>query len=162
MSLGNEPQPPALLLMSCSRRKAKGLERGRAWDIYDGALFQVLKKALRDREGWEAQITILIVSAKHGVLHSDRIITTYDERLSPSSARQRASRFGRQLRTLIASRSFRAVHVNLGRDYLEALPVLDSLFSPAPMSRAYGGIGERNAQTRSWVLDQLAGGLLQR
>lgn len=155
MSLGNEPQPPALLLMSCSRRKAKGLERGRAWDIYDGALFQVLKKVLRDREGWEAEISVLVVSARYGIVSADRMITTYEEQLSAQTARERAARFHRQLWTWIAGRRFRAVHVNLGRHYLLALPDLESLFSPLPVDRASGGIGVRNAQTRRWVQEQL-------
>ncbi len=58
MSNSDEP-PPALLLIGCSQRKAVGLRRGRAWDLYDGPLFQVLKKALRGREGWEAEVTVL-------------------------------------------------------------------------------------------------------
>lgn len=154
---GGTPRPPALLLIGCSRRKAAGLRRGRAWDLYDGPLFQVLKKALRGRSGWEADVTVLIVSAKHGVLRADRVITTYDERLTASAARSRAGRFGRQLRSLIAGRRFRAIHINLGRHYHEALPDLDALFAPVPVERASGGIGSRNAQTRRWLLGQLGG-----
>src|SRR4051794_31078051 len=108
-------RPPALLLMGCSRRKARDLRRGRAWDIYDGATFQVLKKALRDREGWRDEVTVLIVSARHGVIRADRTIATYDERLTALSVRRNAERFARQLRAAVAGRRFRAVHVSLGR-----------------------------------------------
>jgi hypothetical protein len=146
--------PPVLLLIGCSRRKAAGVGRGRAWDVYDGPLFQVLKKALRDRDGWEETLEVLIVSAKHGVIRADRVIATYDERLTAASARLRAGRFAGQLRTAIGGRRYRAVHVNLGRDYLGALPDLDALFAPAPVDFASGGIGVRNSQTRRWVLGQ--------
>jgi hypothetical protein len=155
MSAGGQPTPTALLLIGCSRRKTMGLRRGRAWDVYDGPLFQVLKKALRGRAGWDAVVSVLIVSAKHGVIRADRVIATYDERLTALAAREQAERFGRQLRMLIAGRRFRAVQVNLGRHYLEALPDLDRLFTQTPVDRASGGIGVRNAQTRRWLLEQL-------
>ena len=58
MSAGGAPTPPALLLIGCSRRKAVGLRRGRAWDLYDGPLFQVLKKSLRGRDDWEADVSV--------------------------------------------------------------------------------------------------------
>ena len=151
--------PLALLLPGCSRRKAAGLRRGRAWDLYDGPSFQVLKKAAAsDRPGWEAEIAVLIVSARYGVIGADRVIATYDERLTPAAARLRGDRFARQLRAEVEGRRFRAVHVNLGRTYLAALPSLDDLFAPTPVDRAAGGIGVRNARTRRWVLGQLAGG----
>jgi len=146
---------PALLLIGCSRRKAAGLQRGRAWDIYDGPLFQVLKKALRNRAGWERQLTVLIISAKHGVLRSDRVISTYDEQLTPRVAGQRGARFALQLRSETAGRRFRAVHINLGRLYRSVLPDLDDLFAPLTVDWASGGIGVRNAATRRWVLGQL-------
>ncbi len=146
---------PALLLIGCSRRKSAGLRRGRAWEIYDGPLFQVLKKALRGRPGWEASVAVLIVSARHGVIGPDRIISTYNERLTPESARRRGDFWARHLRSAVAGRIYRAVHANLGRDYACVLPDLDELFGPAPLERAAGNIGVRNAQTRRWLLGQL-------
>lgn len=153
----NTVRLPGLLLIGCSRRKTAGLALGRAWDIYDGRLFQVLKKATRVREGWQDDILVLIVSARYGVVQADRVIETYDERLTVPAARERVARFGDQLRASTAGRAFRAVHINLGRHYLEALPDLDPLFAPAPVDRASGGIGTRNAQTRRWLLEQIDG-----
>jgi hypothetical protein len=148
---------PALLIVGCSRRKAAGLRRARAWDLYDGRLFQVLKKALRDRVGWRDEVAVLIVSAKYGVIDADRVIASYDERLTPATSRRGGERLARQLRAEVEGRRFRAVHVNLGRAYMAALADLDALFAPTPVDRASGGIGERNAQTRRWMLGQLAG-----
>lgn len=148
---------PALLVVGCSRRKSTRLERGPAWDIYDGPLFQVLKKALRDRPGWEAEVAVLIVSARYGVIGPDRIIATYDEHLTPEAARRRGDLWARHLRAAVAGRSFRAAHANLGRDYLGVLPDLAGLLRPAPLEFATGNIGVRNAQTRRWLLSQLDG-----
>jgi hypothetical protein len=148
---------PALLLIACSSRKAAGVKRGRAWDIYDGRLFQVLKKALRDTAGWQERLHVLIVSARYGVLRADALIDSYEERLTPILARQRGALWAEGLRRTLAGQSYRAVHVNLGRDYLRVLPGLTDLFPGTVIDRAEGGIGARNAQTRRWVLDQIGG-----
>src|SRR6185437_2373389 len=50
----------------------------------------------------------------------------------------RRGRFSRQLREEVKGRRFRAVHVNLGRLYLSALPDLDALFAPMAVDRAAG------------------------
>jgi hypothetical protein len=150
------PSPSSLLLVGCSRRKSAGMRRGRAWDLYDGPSFQVLKKALNSRVGWEHELAVLIVSAKYGVVRADRVIASYDEQLTPATVLARGDRFARQLRAAIAGYRFQSIHVNLGRLYLAALPDLDALFAPAPVDRASGGIGVRNSRMRRWVLDRLS------
>jgi hypothetical protein len=126
--------------------------------VYDGRLFQVLKKALRDRADWDRDLFILIVSAKYGVIRPGRVIETYEERLTAKSALLRRDRFARQLRLAVSVRAFRAIRVDLGRAYRSTLPDLDTFFAPTPIDWASGGIGIRNAQTRAWVLDQLGDG----
>lgn len=152
---GVRQSPPALLLIACSRRKRASLKRGRAWDLYDGRLFQVLKKALRDATWWQERVHVLIVSARQGVLRADAIIEPYDERLTPAVARQRGEVWAADLRREVAGQSYRAIHVNLGRDYLQALPELAEVFPGVQIDWATGGIGARNAQTRRWVLRQI-------
>jgi hypothetical protein len=145
----------ALLLIACSKRKAPGPKRGRAWDMYDGRLFQVLKKALRDCPGWEQRLDVRIVSARYGLLRPTEVIEAYDERLTAELARERGALWAEQLRQGVTGRNYRSVHVNLGRDYLCALPNLGELFAGAGIEWATGGIGTRNAQTRFWVLRRL-------
>lgn len=147
---------PALLVIACSRRKALGVRRARAWDLYDGRVFQVLKKALRGAPEWQQRIDVLIVSARHGILRPNRVITTYDERITPALVREQGARWARELREAVAGCCYRAVHINLGRHYCRALPDLRGLFPKARIGWAVGGIGTRNAQTRCWVLRQLA------
>lgn len=147
-----------LLLIACSRRKAAGLRRGRAWDIYDGALYRVLKKLFRERPDVTDSVEILIVSAKYGVVPADRRITTYDERLTPALVRRRGRFWADRLRRAVAGRRFSDVHVNLGRDYLRVLPDLSGVFPDAGIEWAAGGIGRRCAQTRRWILNRSAVG----
>jgi hypothetical protein len=147
---------PALLILACSRRKSGQVLHGPAWDIYDGRVYQVLKKALRERPGWESEIEVLIVSARHGVIAARDSIETYEERLTTARASELASRSTHQLRRLLAGGTFRAAHANLGYDYRSAVPELAALLAPVPIDWPMGGIGSRNAQTRAWVLQRLS------
>lgn len=148
---------PALLILSCSRRKSSRITRGPAWDVYDGPLYQVLKRLLRGHPGWETELSLLIVSARYGLLERDQIIDTYDDRLTAARASRCGEDWGTRLRELVAGRRFRSAHISLGRDYLRALPGLPELLAPTPIDWASGGIGVRNAQTKRWVAQQLEG-----
>lgn len=146
---------PVLLVMACSLRKNPQLDRGRAWDVYDGRLYQVLKKLLRDHPNWDASLSVLIVSARYGVLGAEDVIEPYEDRLTAALARRRAVQWAPRLRDRLDGRRFRAAHANLGRHYRSAVPELAELIDPTPIEWAYGGIGQRNAATRSWVATQL-------
>lgn len=140
----------ALLLMGCSSRKVAGDRGRRAWDVYDGRLFQVLKKLFRQR-GRPPGLDILIVSARYGVIREARRIVAYDDRLGVSPVRGNVV-WAAQLRRLIRDRDYCRVHVNLGAVYRAALPDLRDEFRTADVSFAEGGIGKRNAASRAWVL----------
>jgi hypothetical protein len=148
-------EAPLLLLIACSQRKAAGVERGRAWEVYDGQLFRVLKNLRRKHPWGDEELPILIVSARYGVVRPDRTIATYDERLTSMAASRESNRWADQLKRAVSGARYRAVHVNLGRLYLAALPDLADMFPGTPIDYATGGIGVRNAQTRRWVLRQL-------
>ena len=59
-----------LLILSCSQRKAPAKGRLPAIDRYDGPAFRVLRKYLR--EGPAEVPTVLILSAKYGLIESER------------------------------------------------------------------------------------------
>ena len=149
---------PALLLMACSQRKTIGLARGPAWDLYDGQLFRILKNLFRQLPMSKSGLRILIVSARHGIVRPGQVIETYDERITREMSAERRARWAKQLRREVFGRRFRAVHVNLGRDYLRALPNLCEVLPDTAIDWASGGIGVRNSQTRRWVLRHLSGG----
>jgi hypothetical protein len=140
----------ALLVIGCSARKTAGVSTGRAWDVYDGRLFQVLKKAFRVA-GRPPGLDILIVSAKFGVIGESRRIVAYDYR-RPATPNGVIAAWTAQLRRLTQGRPYRHVHINLGAAYRAALPDLARSFGAAEVTFAEGGIGRRNAATRAWVL----------
>ncbi|HEY7423868.1 MAG TPA: hypothetical protein VH682_06440 [Gemmataceae bacterium] len=144
----------SLLIIACSQRKVAGLAAGAAWDVYDGVVYRVLKKRLGPRNNWPAWFDLLIVSAKYGVIRPGRRIQPYDQTM-PVSGRQ--GRWAGALRRLVASYDYRFVHVNLGRAYQAAIGDIAALFPKAEVTAADGGIGQRAAQTTTWITTRLAG-----
>lgn len=148
----------SLLIIACSQRKAAGLAAGAAWDVYDGVVYRVLKKRLGPRDNWPAWLDVLIVSAKYGIIRPSRRIQPYDQTM-PVSGRQ--GRWAGALRRLVGGGDYRFVHVNLGRAYQRAICNVAGLFPKAEVTAASGGIGQRAAQTATWVIARLAGQTIQ-
>src|SRR5947209_2723394 len=79
-----------LLIVACSQRKNPAQGQLPAIDRYDGPVFRVIRKYLREGAG-DAPI-VLILSAKYGLITSDLEIPDYNCRLSAASAARLRSR----------------------------------------------------------------------
>src|SRR6266508_7023102 len=108
-----------LLILSCSQRKALAKGRLPAIDRYDGPAFRVLRKYLR--ESPSGAPTVLILSAKYGLIESDRRIPPYDRRLSRTSAERLRPQVLKTMRRVLRSRAWRAVGVCAGKEYRSTL-----------------------------------------
>ena len=143
----------SLLLIACSQRKIFEQTARPAWDVYDGVIYRVLKKRLGPRGRWPTGFEILIVSAKYGVIRPEKPILPYDQKMTAAG---KPGRWARSLKRAVADRHYHFVHMNLGRAYVLALGDLTELFAGAEVTSAAGGIGQRAAQTATWVATQLS------
>jgi hypothetical protein len=140
-----------LLVMACSQRKnpAKGVLP--AIERYDGPAFRVLRKYLRE-EGGKA-LSILVLSAKYGLIPANRKIPDYDCRLSRASAEKLRPQVLEMARHTLQSLCFRAVGVCAGKDYRMALLGFDD---PVPVGVRVdfieGGQGLRLTELKKWLL----------
>jgi cytoplasmic iron level regulating protein YaaA (DUF328/UPF0246 family) len=75
-----------LLIVACSARKKRLPELAPAIERYDGPLFRVLRKFLR--ENLYQAPEILILSAKFGLIGPSELIPEYDCRLTADGAKQ--------------------------------------------------------------------------
>jgi hypothetical protein len=143
-----------LLVLGCSARKQPTPGLLPAIERYDGPLYRVLRKALRERCAPEP-LDILVVSARYGLLRASDPIEAYDQvmtkRLSESPLFR--EEIARHLAAALAGRAYCRAHISLGGLYLAALGGAD-LVTPLArhVSLASGGIGQRQAQLRSWLL----------
>jgi hypothetical protein len=118
-----------------------------AAERYDGPLYRVLRKALREGRV-HPSTDVVIVSAKHGLLDPDTPIRFYDQRLSGARVQSLASEVRADLTRRLRSGRYRRICINLGRDYaamLEGLPALRNA------RWASGSIGVRAALLKSWL-----------
>jgi hypothetical protein len=139
-----------LLILSCSQRKASETGRVPAIDRYDGPVFRVLRRYLR--EGSPGALTVLILSAKYGLIESSRRIPTYDCRMSPVRARELRPRVLAALRGLLASRYWDEIGVCTGKHYRSALDgFLPLLPEGSQVDFLSGGQGPRLTRLRAWL-----------
>jgi hypothetical protein len=146
--MGKEKANKNLLIISCSQRKKKVKGKVRAWDLYDGVIFRVLKKIEREN-GLPKNLNILILSAKYGFIKPSDLIRYYDYRLNSTS---NGKSFLSGLKEHIKNDTIANVFVCLGKDYLKALDGFEALF-PAKTSLLYvsGGIGLKMSCLKNWV-----------
>ena len=139
-----------LLILSCSQRKAPVKGRLPAIDRYDGPAFRVLRKYLRETPSGAP--TVLILSAKYGLIESERKIPSYDQRLSRTSAAQLRPQVLETVRRVLRSRAWRAVGVCAGKEYRSTLNGLAELLpAEVRLDLLSGGLGKRLAALRDWL-----------
>lgn len=142
-----------LLILSCSARKHAFTVPVEAWKLYDGVAFRVIKRL--QREGcMPADVDILILSARHGLVCPTRKMMTYDERMTPTVSVHQAKSNCKFLRHYISLDKYGEVFLNVGRDYLLALyPIETWLPNSLAMTIASGGIGQKLQQLKRWLLN---------
>jgi hypothetical protein len=139
-----------LLILSCSQRKAPAAGRVLAIDRYDGPVFRVLRKYLR--EGSPEDLTVLIVSAKYGVIESSRRIPTYDCRMSSARAKKLRPGVLAAMKRHLSSRCWQEIGVCCGKHYRCALEGFLPLLPPSSsVVFISGGQGPRLTRLYAWL-----------
>lgn len=73
-----------LLIIACSEKKLPTSRPVSTINRYNGPAFRVLRKYLRRAE--KELLTVLILSAKYGLIPAETKIPYYDQQLTPASA----------------------------------------------------------------------------
>jgi hypothetical protein len=149
-NLKRETAVDRLLILSCSQRKASGRGDLRAIDRYDGPAFRVLRRYLQAHP--DDPLAVLILSAKFGLIESQREIPWYDERLSPASAVKLRPQVAEAAARVFRSRPWQAIGICAGREYRSALEGAAELLPPgAQVHVLAGGLGKRLSALRDWL-----------
>jgi hypothetical protein len=140
-----------LLVIACSQKKTLGDDPVPAIERYDGPAYRVLRKYLREFP--DAAPTVLILSAKFGLIPSDHPTPPYDCRLSKKIALDLPPRVMESAREVLGSRTWNAIAVCAGRDYRIVLDGFESLVPPgAEFVVLQGGQGTRLTNLKKWLL----------
>ena len=128
-----------LLILGCSDRKKKTSGQLPAFELYDGPIYQSLRKFLREYQ-WPENLSIATLSAKHALFGSLVEIESYDQRMTPERAKELTNLCLRTLTRWMGEKP--DCFVALGKDYLPAIE------SGLPENYTFfeGGIGEKRRQ----------------
>jgi len=131
-----------LLIISCGKKKADELNKKRmkAEEAYRGPMFQVIRKAKREKR-WSSTLKLGIISAKYGFLRGDEEIDYYDERMTKTLAKQYRSRVLDKIRRYHEIESFSLIYVLMGKDYLMSVDGLENIVGTKVKIENMGGLG---------------------
>ena len=143
----------SLLIISCSDRKIKMPGRMPASQRYDGQSYRIIHKAMREC-CFPANLDILIISAKLGLLCWDEEIEDYDQLMSKEQARKLRPSIQESLESYLDGRDYDKLFINMGATYLETLEGFEWKKHFNEKIEAKGRIGEKSSQMKSWVRGQ--------
>jgi hypothetical protein len=139
-----------LLILACSQRKVAAPGPLPAIERYDGPAFRVLRKYLRAAA--PPRPTVLILSAKFGLLRATARIPDYDHRLTSAAAAALRPSVARALKRVLKSRPWDVVGVCAGKNYRVSLQDLDSVLPEGVrLDVIGGGLGPRLTRLRAWL-----------
>jgi len=141
-----------LLIISCSQTKKKNKGEMEAIDRYDGPVYKTLRLALKKRK-FPIKLQVIILSAKYGFIDIHDLIENYDERMTSFRVTEMKYDFKDQFIELTRGCLYPKVLVNLGKDYMPALPWLKDVLDGEPeLKFAHGQIGIRLKTVKAWLI----------
>lgn len=140
------------LILGCSRKKLAGAELMPAINRYDGPLYRVTRKFLRERPDEGANLEIFVLSAALGLVPSQMPIPYYDQRMTAKRAHELRPIVLRQLSHVVTSQSFGELYLCVGRGYQEALTGWETIIlDHAVVTIATGSLGKRQSDLQYWL-----------
>lgn len=140
-----------LLILSCSQRKRPSHDSLPAIERYNGPLFAVLRRYLRESSHQKLGLDIFILSAAYGLIPGDYPTPLYDQRMSKSRAQELEPQVTALFSDLLQD-NYDSILFVLGKTYLRAFGNLHELKSDKAILEVAGGtIGKKQAQLKRWL-----------
>ena len=140
-----------LLVLSCSQRKRISQDLLPAIERYNGPLFFVLRRFLRECQHQAKQLDVYILSAAYGLIEGDFPTALYDRKMDMV----RVVELQQQINTTfsgILRNNYTSICFVLGRTYMGAFESLLGLIPNATEAIVtHGTIGSRQAQLKNWL-----------
>ena len=140
-----------LLILSCSQRKHTSQDLLPAIERYNGPLFFVLRRFIRECPCEAKQLDVHILSATYGLIAGDFPTPLYDQKMNMA----RVVELQPQVKTTFSSllqNNYASICFVLGKIYLKAFEDLQDLV-PVNIEHifTYGTIGKKQTQLKKWL-----------
>ena len=140
-----------LLILSCSQRKHPSQEQLPAIERYNGPLFFVLRRFLRECPHQARFLDVHILSAAHGLIPGDFPTAWYDRKMNTLRAVELQSQVNTTFLDL-PSDNYASICFVLGKTYLKAFEGLQDLVSTHTESIvAHGPMGIKQIHLKKWL-----------
>lgn len=140
-----------LLILSCSQRKSDSPEPLPAIDRYNGPLFFVLRRFIRECPRQARHLDVYILSAAYGLIPWDFPTELYDQKMNTSRVVELQPQVNTAFSNILQN-NYISICFVLGKTYLKAFKDLRQLIPTFTKSIvAYGTIGKKQAQLKRWL-----------
>ncbi len=144
-----------LLILSCSQRKRASHKPLPAIDRYNGPLFLVLRRFLRECPHQARLLDVYILSAAYGLIPGDFPIAWYDRKINTSRVVELQSQVNTTFSDLPRD-NYASICFVLGKTYLKAFEGLqDLVLAHTEPIVAYGPMGKKQTQLKKWLWREL-------
>jgi hypothetical protein len=140
-----------LLIVACSATKKATSGDLPALARYDGTLYRVIRRWPREVPQ-TYQLTLLILSARFGLIRADTPIPNYDQRMTIRRAIELRSQVRQTLHDHLAVYGpYTATCISLGKGYWPALDLDAVQDRLGTITRTHGAIGLQAQQLKRWL-----------
>ena len=140
-----------LLILSCSQRKRASNEPLPAIDRYNGPLFLVLRRFLRECPHKARLLDVYILSAAYGLIPGDFPTAWYDRKINTARVDELQSQVNTVFLNILRD-NYVSICFVLGKTYLRTFESLQQLVPvhTEPIV-AYGSMGKKQTQLKKWL-----------
>ena len=141
-----------LLILSCSQSKRSTPDLIPALERYDGPVFRVINKFMREYPFEAQSLDVYILSAKFGLIPACQRIPNYDCRVTMQRVEELQPPTLATLKQILTERQHDELFISLGKDYLRVLDGYESLI-PANLKViiSTGVMGRKQAELHNWL-----------
>ena len=141
-----------LLILSCSQRKHTSEDLLPAIERYNGPLFFVLRRFLRECPHEAKQLDVYILSAAYGLIAGDFPIPFYDQKMNMARVVELQPQIRRTFSDVLQN-NYTSICFVLGKTYLKVFKGLQDLIPTFTESIIpYGPIGKKQTLLKRWLL----------
>ena len=141
------------LILSCSDRKSADPNPRPALERYDGPVFRIVRRYLRDHPGALGHsLEVAIISAQYGLIWPETELPPYDRRMTRTRAQELQREIVPTMRDWAASHAQGEIFMMLGKNYQPAVqPIHSWLPIHAKLIVSVGGSGKQQSQLARWL-----------
>lgn len=141
------------LILGCTQTKSADPHPIKAIDRYTGSLFLVLNRFLREApESLTADLTVYVLSAKHGLISGNHPIEEYDQKLTKSRADELRVEVNQTLKFIFSQDDYTSIFLSMSNQYAELLSdITEFVGSDVVVTHSQGGLGKKQTALKNWL-----------